>query len=75
MKPTGERKTETQDIALALGSQQVQAKLIVSTLLYIFAGLLPFFLPQLKYPNHFPIFIILNLNLWAGIFSRPAFLN
>ena len=62
--------TETKDIALSLGSQQVRAKLIVSTLLYVFAGILPFFIPSLKFPNHFPIFIILNLNLWAGIFFR-----
>lgn len=70
MKPIDESRAETPDIALVLGSQQVRAKLIVSSLLYIFAGLLPFLLPQLKYPNHLPIFIILNLNLWAGIFFR-----
>lgn len=70
MKATDESKTETPDIALALGSQQVRAKLIVSSLLYIFAGLLPFLLPQLKYPNHLPIFIILNLNLWAALIFR-----
>ncbi len=70
MNPIVESKTETPDIALALGSQQVRAKLIVSALLYVFVGVLPFYIPALKYPNHFPIFIILNLNLWAGIFFR-----
>lgn len=62
--------TKDRDVALSLGTQQVRAKLIVSFLLLIFAGVLPFYLPSLKYPNHFPIFVILNLNFWAAVVFR-----